>query len=70
MSLDGFEDIVLFEMDNFISGDNYLPLRMGAVSSKAESFRDSPEKWVLNNKLKFEVSGTFNSNVNVIVRYR
>lgn len=69
ISLDGYENIVLFEIGSF-SGEQYIPLRVGTVSNKAESFRDAPERWVLNNKLKVEVKGQFNSNVDFDVRYR
>ena len=69
VSLDEYENIVLFEFINF-SGERYLPLRVGAMAESAENYRDSPEKWILNNKLKFEVSGALNSQVNFVVRYR
>ena len=69
VSLAEYEDIVLFEFINF-SGERYLPLRVGAMAESAENYRDSPEKWILNNKLKFEVSGALNSQVNFVVRYR
>ncbi|MHA1304762.1 MAG: hypothetical protein ACTSPI_13780 [Candidatus Heimdallarchaeaceae archaeon] len=65
---EGSEEIELFRIMKFV-GNRYLPLRIGAMSDEGENYRDSPEKWVLNGRLVFEVKGGFNSNVNFIVRY-
>ena len=62
------DTIELLRMVNF-SGENYLPLRVSAVADGGENYRDSPEKWVLNNPLRFEVKGPLNTNVEFIIRY-
>ena len=69
ISLEGYEDIVLFDYINF-SGDKYLPLRLSGMVNTAEDIPNTGEKWILNGKLKFEISGGFNSKVNFVVRYR
>ena len=68
ITLDG-TDIVLFDMTDF-SGEKYLPLAIGVLSNTGENFRDGYEKWILNNRLKFEISGGFNSNVKCVVRWK
>ncbi len=69
ISLDGFDNEIIFEHISLI-GDNYLPIRLGALASTGENFRDSPVRWVLNNKLRFELRGPLSTNVNFVVRYR
>lgn len=69
ISLNGIDGITLFSIMQ-LSGNNYLPLRVSAMGASGEIFRDGPEKWVLNNKLKFEVKGALNTTVNFVVRYR
>lgn len=63
-----YEDILLLDMRNF-SGSKYFPLRIEPVLKENERLVNSAVKWALNNKLRIEVKGPFNSTVNFIVRY-
>ncbi|KKK51591.1 hypothetical protein LCGC14_3113430, partial [marine sediment metagenome] len=47
----------------------FIPLRLGVVSSLGENFRDGYTKWVLNDKLRFEIKGAINSEAKFLVRY-
>ena len=69
VSLDEYKDLVLFKILK-ITGDYYLPIRSNAVSSEGIDFKFTQEKYILNNKLRFEVKGGFNTDVNIVVRYR
>jgi len=60
--------IEVFSIPN-IQGSRFIPVRLGAVDSEGVSFRDTCTKWVLNDKLRFEVKGATNANVNFTVRY-
>jgi len=61
-------DIVIFDIQN-LQGNQFIPVRLGVVSSLGESFRDGYTKWVLNDRLRFEVKGPLNSEVKFVVRY-
>ena len=62
-------DIVVFEIPSF-QGEQFIPMRLGVVSSVGESFRDGFTKWTLNDMLSVEVKGQFNSEVFFKVRYK
>ena len=51
-----------------IQGQNYIPVRLGAVDCKGVNFRDSNVKWALNDTLRVEVKGQFNSEVSFKMR--
>ena len=61
-------DILLFDIVS-IQGIQFIPLRLGVVSSLGENFRDGYTKWVLNDKLRFEIKGAINSEAKFLVRY-
>ena len=65
--LDG-KNVSVFEITN-INGINYLPIRTSAIWKDGENFKDSPEKWVLNDSLNIVVAGCLNKDIWFIVRY-
>ncbi len=65
--LDG-KNVSVFEITN-INGINYLPIRTSAIWKDGENFKDSPEKWVLNDSLNIVVAGGLNKDIWFIVRY-
>ena len=69
ITLDVYEDVVLLDVVNY-SGEKYIPLRAYAIDKNLQMFNLSQEKWVLNNKLKVEVKGMNNIEVNFVVRYK
>jgi hypothetical protein len=71
ITLADFGDIVLFDSyDKPVMGYHYLPIRTQTISSKWEGFTQSADKWILNNKIRCEVSGSFDATVNITIRYR
>lgn len=62
-------NIVLFEEVSY-HGVDYLPLRTEARSDDNKIFNYSPQTWNLNNKLEILVSGTKNTNVEIIMRLK
>jgi len=69
ITLDNYEEVVLFDTNyGTVSGDEYLPLCLGAMSNTGENFRE-PVKWALNDKLKFSIKGPFNVTIKITVRY-
>ena len=62
-------NINIFEVSMF-QGTQFIPMRIGLVSNKGETFRDCCEKWPLNDKLRFEIKGAMNSEVKFVVRYQ
>jgi len=61
-------ELTVFEIDN-IQGSHVIPVRLGVVDMKGESFRDNKTKWVLNDSLQFDIKGPLNTNVMCKVRY-
>ena len=61
-------NILLFDMQNY-QGLQFIPLRTGAVDFKGASFQNVADKWALNDALRFEIKGAFNSEVRFKVRY-
>ncbi len=66
--IDEWEDDILYDVASF-AGKKYLPLRLSAIDKTAEKFNFSPVRWAMNNSLRVEVKGGFNSQVNFVVRY-
>ena len=58
----------VFDIQNF-QGQQFIPVRIGTVDRIGEAFRDSASKWPLNNKLRFDVKGGYNAEINFMVRY-
>ena len=61
-------DINIFNIMSF-NGTEYLPLRVSAISEIGENYKDSPMKWLLNDRIRVIVKGPLNANVNFVVRY-
>ena len=62
------KNIVIFKIAHCV-GQEFIPVRLGIMSSLGESFRDGYTKWALNDKLIVEVKGPVNSEVKCVVRY-
>jgi len=64
----GNTDILVFAI-NSIQGQNYIPVRLGVVDCEGVGFRDAHTKWMLNDSLRVEIKGPFNSEVSFKMRY-
>lgn len=59
--------IVIFEARSFV-GTEYLSLRISPRDAQNELFNFAPQKWNLNDQLRFEIEGGMNTEVSFIVR--
>ena len=68
VSLSEYDDIVLYDDVNFV-GTKYLPLGTESIFSDGDKLKYSLTDWILNNRLRFEIKGTYNTTVNFTIRY-
>lgn len=70
ITLEGMDNVVLFDTSNKqISGYNYFLLRSKLISNNFEEFTQQSDKWVLNDKIRIEVLGMADTNIEIKVRY-
>lgn len=68
ITLNKYPNVILFKHVS-LEGIHFIPIRLSAISPDYKVFNYSQEKWCLNDKLKCEIKGQKNSQVDFIVRY-
>lgn len=61
-------DVCLYKNIN-VMGTNYLLLRELTMASNAEKFTFQSGRFILNDRIKFEITGVNDTEVEVIIRY-
>jgi hypothetical protein len=63
-------NVVLFDSSGKqLMGCNYLPLRVAPIDDKWQYFTQSFVNWILNDRVRIEVTGPYNSRVLIKFRY-
>lgn len=64
-------DIILYDKRNFSGISKYIPIRCDSISKHGEErYNYSPANWHMNNRLRIQVMGTTNTDVNLTIRYK
>jgi len=62
-------DITVFEKEDY-AGNFYMPLKISPLSKSGQVFNFSADKWFLNDRLRINIKGDFNSVLSGVVRWR
>jgi len=68
ISIEGYNNIYLYNKSGF-SGEKWLSLRNDTTFSNGEKSQFTDAKYLLNDKLKIEVEGNYNSSISFIIRW-
>lgn len=70
ITFEAMDSVVIFDTSNTqLNGYNYFLLRSKLISNNYEEFTQQSDKWCLNDKLRIEVIGMEDTNVEIKLRF-
>jgi hypothetical protein len=70
ISLENYSTIALFETGNaYITGEKYIPIGLNPINNKYEQMNFANTNYYINDKLRVEVMGPYNTETEVRILY-